>query len=145
MTTADTMPVPLEQASAGAAAGTDLLERLAERLGGKASVTAVYGEPVTCHGVTVIPVARIAYGFGGGAGEEHRDTKTGEGGGGGGGVDARPLGYIEIVHGSATFKPIRDPWADIIVPLTAFLASAAGPRIARTLTKRHRRGSFRRC
>lgn len=137
--------MPLEQAGPGAAAGTDLLERLAERLGGKASVTAVYGEPVTCHGVTVIPVARFAYGFGGGAGKERRDARTGEGGRGGGGVDARPLGCIEIVHGSATFTPLRDPWADIIVPLTAFLASIAGPRIARTLTKRHRRRNPRSC
>ncbi|MET9972827.1 hypothetical protein ABZZ80_44970, partial [Streptomyces sp. NPDC006356] len=37
-----------------------LLEHLADRLGGSASVTAVYGEPVTADGVTVIPVARVA-------------------------------------------------------------------------------------
>ena len=35
---------------------SDLLERLAKRLGGKASVRVVFGEPVTCDGVTIIPV-----------------------------------------------------------------------------------------
>ena len=42
-----------------------LVERLAERVGGRASVEAVFGEPIVRDGVTVIPVASIAYGFGG--------------------------------------------------------------------------------
>ncbi len=48
-----------------AEAATTLLERLADRLGGKASVTTIYGEPVACEGVTIIPVARVAFSFGG--------------------------------------------------------------------------------
>ncbi|MFI1358124.1 spore germination protein GerW family protein [Streptomyces sp. NPDC020898] len=73
-------------------ASVTLLERLAELLGGRACVTAFYGEPTTRDGITVIPVARVGFGFGfgGGAGREVGATKTGEGGGGGGGVKARP-------------------------------------------------------
>jgi uncharacterized spore protein YtfJ len=117
-------------------ASTRMLERLANRLGGKASVTAVFGEPVTRDGVTVIPVARVAFGFGGGAGREVSTTKTGEGGGGGGGADARPLGFIEIKDGTAVYRPIRDPWTDIILPLAALLAATTAPKLARAIIRR---------
>ncbi|WP_406263754.1 spore germination protein GerW family protein [Streptomyces sp. NBC_00191] len=130
-----TQPVPLADMTAAHASVT-LLERLADKLGGRASVTAVYGEPVTSEGVTVIPVAAVGFGFGGGAGREVGTAKTGEGGGGGGGAGARPLGFIQIKDGTATYKPIRDPWVDVIIPLTALLAGTALPRLARRLAKR---------
>ncbi|WP_239085199.1 spore germination protein GerW family protein [Streptomyces halstedii] len=113
-----------------------LLERLADKLGGRASVTAVYGEPITSGEVTVIPVAEVGFGFGGGAGRETETGKIGEGGGGGGGAGARPHGFIEIKDGTATYKPLRDPWVDVIVPLAALLAGTALPRLARHLSKR---------
>jgi len=117
-------------------ASVTLLERLADKLGGRASVTAVYGEPVTADGVTVIPVAKVAFGFGGGAGREVGATKSGDGGGGGGGAEARPLGYIEIRDGTATYKPIRDPWSDVVLPLTALAVGSAMPKILRSLRRR---------
>lgn len=116
-------------------APTILLERLADKLGARASVAAVYGEPITGAGVTVIPVARVGFGFGGGSGREVRSDKTGEGGGGGGGVGSWPLGFIEIRDGIATYKPIRRHWTDVIVPLAA-LAVALAPKIIRTRRKR---------
>lgn len=114
-----------------AQASTALLERLADKLGAKASVTTVYGEPITTAGVTVIPVARVGFGFGGGSGREICSDKTGEGGGGGGGVEARPLGFIEIRDGTAMYKPIRRHWTDVIVPLAALTVILA-PKIIRT-------------
>ncbi|MHB9863688.1 spore germination protein GerW family protein [Streptomyces sp. YIM S03343] len=117
-----------------------LLERLAEKLGGRASVTAVYGEPVTADGVTVIPVARVGFGFGGGAGREVGAAKTGEGGGGGGGAGAKPLGYIEIRGGSAVYKPIRDPWLDIVLPLAVLVMANALPKAVRAMRQRRGRG-----
>lgn len=122
-----------------AAAATRLLERMAERLGGAASVTTVFGEPVVCDGVAVIPVARVGFGFGGGAGREIGTSKRGEGGGGGGGAEARPIGFIEVRDGAAAFKPIRDPWVDVVVPLAVLVIGTAGPRIARAIAKRRRR------
>lgn len=140
MTASEARAEPAAQTDHGAAfAATALLERLAERLGGKASVTAVYGEPVVCEGVTVIPVAKVGFGFGGGAGKESGAAKTGEGGGGGGGAEARPLGFIEVKDGTAVFRPIRDPWVDVIVPLAALVAGTAAPRIARAIRRRRRR------
>lgn len=138
MTNRDDPPrlVPLADMTAAHASVT-LLERLADKLGGRASVTAVYGEPVVSEGITVIPVAEVGFGFGGGAGREVGKEKTGEGGGGGGGAGARPVGFIEIKDGTATYKPLRDPWVDVIVPLAALLAGTALPRLARRLAKRH--------
>ncbi|MFJ7077138.1 spore germination protein GerW family protein [Streptomyces sp. NPDC098781] len=116
------------------AVGT-LLDRLADRLGARASVTAVYGEPVTADGVTVVPVARVAFGLGGGGGRIG-GAKAGEGGGGGGGVEATPVGYIEIRDGVSTYRPIRDPWSDIVVPLAALLLTGAIPEVVRAIRRR---------
>ncbi|MFT2008618.1 GerW family sporulation protein [Pontibacter sp. 13R65] len=81
------------------------VERLAEKVGLAAKTSVIYGEPVTQNGLTVIPVSKVAYGFGGGAG-----TKAGEeGSGGGGGIAMMPIGYIEIKEGTSRFRPIRDP------------------------------------
>ncbi|NUR42600.1 MAG: sporulation protein [Streptomyces sp.] len=120
-------------------ASTTLLERLAEKLGGKATVGAVYGEPITRDGVTVVPVARVSFGFGGGAGQESGAARSADGGGGGGGVDARPLGYIEIRNGTAVYKPIRDPWVDIALPLAAMVVGIVGSKSARALARRRNR------
>ncbi|WP_405741355.1 spore germination protein GerW family protein [Streptomyces sp. NBC_00028] len=129
---------PLTELGA-AQASTTLLERLAEKLGGKATVGAVYGEPITRDGVTVVPVARVSFGFGGGAGHESGAARSADGGGGGGGVDARPLGYIEIRNGTAVYKPIRDPWVDIALPLAAMVVGIVGSKSARALARRRNR------
>lgn len=83
-----------------------LLETLAERIGNSVHARTVYGEPVERQGVTIIPVAKARYGFGGGSGV----SRAGEhGGGGGGGAFVKPIGYIEIRDGSSRFHSIRDP------------------------------------
>jgi uncharacterized spore protein YtfJ len=79
-----------------------LLERLASQVGGKAGAKGVFGDPVERDGVTVIPVARVRWGFGGGGGA----SPEGSGSGGGGGVGADPIGYIEVTSAGATFRPI---------------------------------------
>jgi uncharacterized spore protein YtfJ len=76
---------------------------IAEKLGAVARATTVFGEPVERGGITVIPVAKARWGFGGGEG--HR--KDEEGSGGGGGVQVTPVGFIEITDHAANFRPIR--------------------------------------
>ncbi len=111
------------QPEAAPSRASALLERVASALGGRASVRAVYGEPITRDEVTIVPVARARFGFGGGAGggwktgahEEAGATEVsegGDGGGGGGGADVRPLGYVEIAHGRTTWRPIRSAAPD---------------------------------
>jgi uncharacterized spore protein YtfJ len=104
------------------------VERVAERLGLYASAKAVYADPVEHEGVTVIPVAKLRWGFGGGSGR--KPGKHGKGGGGG--MQAAPLGYIEIKQGQTQFKPIRDPMT--LVPIVA-AGGVAGWIILRSLRK----------
>ena len=94
------------------------VERLAERVGGKASVRAVFGDPIEREGITVIPVAKVRWGFGGGAGrgpvavgpglagDDAETNQSGSGTGGGGGLTADPIGYLEIGPDGASFLPI---------------------------------------
>ena len=53
------------------------VERVAEKMGVHATAKAVYAEPVEHDGVTVIPVAKVRWGFGGGSGR--RQGKRGKG------------------------------------------------------------------
>ncbi len=106
------------------------VERMAERVGGKASVRAVFGDPIERDGITVIPVAKVRWGFGGGAGTgpvpvgpgrpgrspfseagpaDEPGGANAQGRGGGGGVTADPVGYLEIGPDGATFQPIMSP------------------------------------
>jgi uncharacterized spore protein YtfJ len=90
---------------------TDLLQKIGETLGATANVKTVFGEPIHANGKTVVPVARVAYGFGGGFGSgkegPHADHQ-GEGGGGGGGVRAFPAGALEISDQGTRFVPFID-------------------------------------
>ena len=89
-----------------------LLQSLHENLSTRAQVKSVFGEPVTAGDKTIIPVAKIAYGFGAGAGTGTcgtGDTRPrGEGGGGGGGVRAIPIGVFEVGPRETRFVAIQD-------------------------------------
>jgi uncharacterized spore protein YtfJ len=91
---------------------TDLLQKIGEMLGSAATVKSVFGEPIHVNGKTVVPVAKVAYGFGGGFGSgkegPHADHQ-GEGGGGGGGLRAVPAGALEITDRGTRFVPFADP------------------------------------
>ena len=105
-----------------------LLEKLVDRVGGKASVQAVFGEPLQRGGKTVVPVAKVRWGFGGGTGTGPMDgssgAPTGSGSGGGGGVTAEPIGYLEIDEAGAAFKPIAAAYPSPIFLLAAGLSGA---------------------
>jgi uncharacterized spore protein YtfJ len=83
---------------------SSFVQDLADRIGARVGAHAVFGEPVEREGVTVIPVARAAWGFGGGSGQ----GDEGEGSGGGGGASASAVGYLEIKDGETSFRPIID-------------------------------------
>ena len=107
-----------------------LPERLAEALNTSAGAKMIYGEPIEHDGVTIIPVAKLRYGFGGGGGKH-----GGEEGGGGGGEVVQPAGYIELRDGSSRFRAIREPVA--FVPLV-IAGGLTGLLLARGLYKMFR-------
>lgn len=95
----------------------ELIEGAVDRLRASASVKSVYGDPITVDGKTVIPVAKVAYGFGAGHGSGTHQKKTangktpveGEGEGAGGGVAARPVGVVEITGQQTKFVQFGAP------------------------------------
>jgi uncharacterized spore protein YtfJ len=98
----------------------EVLRRVGETVGDKASVSTIFGEPVERDGISVIPVARARLAFGGGGGGGARGNDEGSGGGGGGGLIVSPVGYIEVRGDSAAFKRISSP-----VDLLALVAAGS--------------------
>ena len=81
-------------------------------------VRTIFGEPISAEGRTIIPVARVAYGFGSGGGvsathPEHSPDAKGEGAGGGGGVLAIPAGVVEITPEQTRFLRFYD-WRPLV-------------------------------
>jgi uncharacterized spore protein YtfJ len=124
-------------AAADATPADRLIERLAELIGAKAGVRTVFGEPVQQGGVTVIPVARVRWGFGGGGGRsEAAADGPASGSGGGGGVAADPIGYVEIGSDGAMFRPIREPYPSPAVLIASGLTAAIVIRAFARLIRR---------
>lgn len=99
---------------------TDELVRVVGGIPQELGASACFGEPVVRDGHTLIPVARVNFGyglgFGGGSGSnikpsqngEAGDTGEGGGGGGGGGGSASPVAVIDISGDNIVIQPIRD-------------------------------------
>ena len=131
---ADAVKEAFEEAAAAARgpAGS-FIERMADRMGMRAGVEAAFGEPIVRGKLTIVPVARVAWGFGGGAG----DAPEGAGGsGGGGGSMVRPMGYLEISDDFAEFRPLRPVWTDAPAVLAWAFATWFVLRAVRGLFRR---------
>lgn len=104
-----------------------LVNGLAGRIGLHANAAAVFGEPVQEAGVTIIPVAKVRWGFGGGSGTDAsgEEGKPGidHGAGGGGGIMASPMGFIEISEEGVYFHRIRNLGAVASVVAAAGVAA----------------------
>jgi uncharacterized spore protein YtfJ len=74
----------------------ELLKSISDRVATAATVRNVYGDPVSVGARTVIPIAKVSFGFGGGGGSAKKGAGEPEGGGGGGGMRAVPYGALEI-------------------------------------------------
>ncbi|MFE9581326.1 hypothetical protein ACFYO1_33470 [Nocardia sp. NPDC006044] len=122
-----TDPVPVTAERAGADVAAVVRDQITDLVGGRAGAAMVFGDPVTADGVTVVPVARAGIGFGGIEGSI------------GGGTDIRPVGYLEISHGVVRYRPIRDIWGRVVVPLAALAAGVAAPWMLRAASKLRRK------
>ena len=90
----------------------------------KASVQAVFGQPVKVGERLVIPIAQVSYGYGLGFGEggasqtpeENADSGAagGAGAGGGGGAAARPLAMAEITPEGVHIEPVINEQAVVM-------------------------------
>jgi uncharacterized spore protein YtfJ len=84
---------------------SNVMKTLADAIGSTAGARLAYGDPVERAGVTVVPVARVRFGFGGGQkpGEQREQA------GGGGGAVVTPAGFLILRGDEVRFRPIRDP------------------------------------
>lgn len=118
----------------------NIFKTMSERLQTTATVKAVYGDPIIAEGKTIIPVAKVRFGFGAGFGESDfgeeansNHPAAGKGGGGGGGVEVRPIGFIEITPGESRFVPIGERQK---VARWAFIGVLAGLMLFRRRRKK---------
>jgi len=79
----------------------ELFQSIVQQAGAKT----IYGAPISAEGRTIVPVAKIVYGFGAGSGKPGDDTSRAPGGGGGGFV-GKPVGVVEISREGTRFIPI---------------------------------------
>ena len=116
---------------------SNFIENIATVLGQNASVKNVYGDPIVTDGKTIIPVAQVAFGFGGSFGEkkkknllsgnpesESRENEkeiAGEGAGGGGGMYVKAKGVYEITSQQTRFIPVNNNKRLLIAALIGFL------------------------
>jgi uncharacterized spore protein YtfJ len=94
---------------------TDDIQRLLDTfadLRDNANVNACFGEAITVGRRTVIPVAKVSYGFGVGAEQELpseiESLETSAHGPYGGGMKSSPLGVIEVTEEETRIEPVID-------------------------------------
>jgi uncharacterized spore protein YtfJ len=105
----------------------DLIAQLKKVLTANTGVEMVFGKAQQVNDVTIVPVARVAFGLGGGSGqtstgkrrqgvpnqaeppeapEQADEPGASEGGGGGGGFNASPIGIFIIKGDRVRFHPV---------------------------------------
>ncbi len=114
----------------------EFFQSLTERLHSSADVQKAYGAPISAEGKTIIPVAKIGYGFGGGSGFASKSITesthpAGERGRGGGGVRVTPLGVFEVSATGTRFISLTDKRKSMI-------AAAAGLALGLILSRRRK-------
>jgi uncharacterized spore protein YtfJ len=111
----------------------DFLHALAERLHASADARIVYGDRVQAGHKTIIPVARVAYGFGGGyesGGAAAAADGTTRGEGGGGGIMVTPVGVVEVTAEATRFVPLGGSPPSRLVMLGLFVLGVVVGRIS---------------
>ena len=88
---------------------SELMETTMTKIREMVDSNSIIGEPITTpDGVTVIPVSRVAFGFGTG-GSDYGKTTDKFGGGGGAGVRIDPVSFLIIKDGVTRVLPVALP------------------------------------
>jgi uncharacterized spore protein YtfJ len=87
----------------------ELLQLFLGAIHHEAGAKTVFGEPVAAEGRTIIPVAKVGYGWGAGYRPGENDPAKADADkklGFGGGVGAKPIGVIELSNQGTKFIPL---------------------------------------
>ena len=117
----------------------EVVKSLIEGFKTTADIKAVYGEPMTFFGKTLIPIARVGYGLGAGEGKR---PEGGGGSGAGGGGGTEPVGFLLVSEDEVRFIPLKIKEAKAQPPVAAMMlpmavgAIVAALQITRRLRQR---------
>ena len=94
---------------------SDMMESTMEKLRGMVDANSVIGEPVILpDGVTILPISKISFGFGGGGGDYVAKSPSASGqnpfgGGVGSGVTVQPVSFLIVKGDSVRMLPVAAP------------------------------------
>ena len=93
----------------------NLMEVTMTKIRDMVDVDTIVGSPITTpDGVTIIPVSRVSYAFGGGGSDFPVKEKSGFGGGSGAGVRIDPIGFLVVKEGNVRMINITPPAANTV-------------------------------
>lgn len=91
----------------------NMLEATMSKIKEMVDVNSVIGDPITTpDGVTIIPVSKVTYGFGGGGSDfnaKNANAANPFGGGVGAGVKISPIAFLVIRDGNVRMLPVAVP------------------------------------
>lgn len=84
----------------------NFIDTLLEKMKTTIKTDSIVGDPITVGDITILPVAKVTFGFG--AGGEDLEKSKGFGGGSGGGATIMPIGFLVVKNGEVNLVPIRE-------------------------------------
>ena len=100
----------------------DMMRSAMEKVREMVDTNTIVGQPITTpDGVTLIPISKVSFGFGGGGGDYGKASKENFGGGTAAGVKIDPVAFLVIKDGSTRVLPVAVPpvnTVDRIVEMT---------------------------
>lgn len=84
----------------------NFIDTLLEKMKTTIKTESVVGEPIKVGNVTILPIAKITFGFG--AGGEDIEKNKGFGGGSGGGATITPIGFLIIKDNDVSLIPMHE-------------------------------------
>ncbi|MDD3346290.1 GerW family sporulation protein [Oscillibacter sp.] len=88
----------------------DMMRTAMEKVREMVDTNTIVGQPITTpDGVTLIPISKVSFGFGGGGGDYGKTPKENFGGGTAAGVKIDPVAFLIIKDGTTRVLPVAVP------------------------------------
>lgn len=88
---------------------SEMMETSMDKIRQMVDSNTIVGEPITTpDGVTLIPVSRLSYGFGGGGGDYGKNGAS-SGAGCGAGIRVEPMAFLVVKGGVTRMLPVGTP------------------------------------
>ena len=88
----------------------DLMQTAMEKVREMVDTNTIVGQPITTpDGVTLIPISKVSFGFGGAGGDYGKTQPKEFGGGSAAGVKIDPVAFLDIRDGNTRVLPVAVP------------------------------------